>query len=221
MKRHLFCVLFPLLLLPALGRAQDPLTEIVRQAIIKALKAADLRIQRLQNRTLQLQAAQKRLENTLVRTELRKITDWVERQKEQYRRYFEELATVRAVLHSYGGVRRTLALGDQLLKEVSAVQQLLQQGSFTSGERAFLRQVFSGQWREGQAVLQELKLLLTSGALELSDGARLALLEKAAGRLQRILSDLRQLTAQARVLSAQRRAEQRQLKTEKQWYGLQ
>jgi len=47
------------------ANAQIPILEIIKAAVVKAIKAADLQIQRLQNKTIWLQNAQKTLENTV------------------------------------------------------------------------------------------------------------------------------------------------------------
>jgi hypothetical protein len=55
--------------------AQVPIVEIIKAAIIKVIKAADLQIQRLQNKTIWLQNAQKTLENKMSQLKLDEIKD--------------------------------------------------------------------------------------------------------------------------------------------------
>ena len=64
--------------------AQDPITLIIKEGIKKVIQAVDLKIQRLQNKTIWLQNAQKTLENTMSQLKLDEITDWVERQRTLY-----------------------------------------------------------------------------------------------------------------------------------------
>ena len=54
---------------------------VVKAAVKKVIKAIDLQIQRLQNKTIWLQNAQKTLENTLSKLKLDEISDWTEKQK--------------------------------------------------------------------------------------------------------------------------------------------
>ncbi|ULT38459.1 hypothetical protein KRR40_25440 [Niabella defluvii] len=78
---------------------------VVKAAVKKVIKAIDLQIQRLQNKTIWLQNAQKTLENTLSKLKLDEISDWTEKQKEQYRKYYEELAKVKAIISYYQRIR--------------------------------------------------------------------------------------------------------------------
>ena len=73
------------------AQAQIPIAEIIKAGIIKVIKAVDLKIQRLQNKTVWLQNAQKVLENEMSKLNLTEIGDWANRQKELYANYFDEL----------------------------------------------------------------------------------------------------------------------------------
>ena len=90
-KRLVVCVLILCSVMPTQSRAQDPITEVIRQGIVKVIRAIDLKIQRLQNETIWLQNAQKTLENTMSKLKLDEISDWVERQRKLYGDYFQEL----------------------------------------------------------------------------------------------------------------------------------
>ena len=62
--------------------AQEGVVEAIKAAIVKVIKAIDLKIQRLQNETIRLQNAQKAIENALTKTKLTEISDWVEKQRD-------------------------------------------------------------------------------------------------------------------------------------------
>src|SRR6476661_4460553 len=81
---------------------------VIRAAIIKAIKAMDLAVQRLQNKTIWLQNAQKTMENTMSKLQLDQITDWVAKHKEQYTQYFDELHKVKAAISGYTKVREIM-----------------------------------------------------------------------------------------------------------------
>jgi len=85
--------------------AQDPITEIIKAGIKKVIKAVDLKIQRLQNKTIWLQNAQKVVENTMSELKLNEITDWVEKQRTLYRDYYDELWQVKNVISYYHRVK--------------------------------------------------------------------------------------------------------------------
>ena len=67
--------------------AAPPIFGIIRAAVVKAIKAMDLKIQKLQNKTIWLQNAQKEIENMLSKVKLDAISDWAKKQKELYQKY--------------------------------------------------------------------------------------------------------------------------------------
>src|SRR5260221_13291276 len=87
----LCCMLMPI----QKTNAQVPILEIIKEGIIKVIVAVDLKIQRLQNKTIWLQNAQKTLENTMSKLRLDEIGDWVEKQRKLYADYFDELRKVK------------------------------------------------------------------------------------------------------------------------------
>jgi glutamate racemase len=66
------------------SQAQIPVLEIIKAGVTKAIKAVDLKIQRLQNKTIWLQNAQKTMENAMSKLKLTEIGDWVEKQRKLY-----------------------------------------------------------------------------------------------------------------------------------------
>ena len=88
--------------------AQIPILEIIKQGIKKVIIAVDLKIQRLQNKTIWLQNAQKTLENTMSKLKLDEISDWVEKQRKLYADYFDELWKVKAALTYYHRVKEII-----------------------------------------------------------------------------------------------------------------
>src|ERR1044071_1348289 len=83
------------------ARAQEPISEIIKAGIKKVIRAVDLKIQRLQNKTIWLQNAQKVIENTMSQLKLNEITDWVEKQRVLYKDYYDELWEVKNVISYY------------------------------------------------------------------------------------------------------------------------
>lgn len=98
---------------------QDPITLIIRAGIIKAIKALDLQIQRLQNRTIWLQNAQKVMENTLSLVKLAGISDREKKQRQLYQDYCKELKEVKSTITYYQRIREITQ------KQVRLVEPLL------------------------------------------------------------------------------------------------
>src|SRR5215211_5721301 len=86
------CVVVFFVVLPGRSiNAQNPITLIIQQGIKKVIVAIDLKIQRLQNKVIWLQNAQKVVENSMSKLHLEEIGDWVEKQRNLYQDYFDEL----------------------------------------------------------------------------------------------------------------------------------
>src|SRR5215207_2759573 len=90
---------------PVQTRAQLPIAEIIKSAVTKVIKAVDLKVQRLQNKTIWLQNAQKTLENKMSELKLAEISDWVQKQRKLYDEYFQELWQVKSALSYYKRVK--------------------------------------------------------------------------------------------------------------------
>ncbi len=95
-----------LLLLDGSLKAQDPITAVIKAGIKKAIVAVDLKIQRLQTKTIWLQDVQKEIENTMSKLKLDEITGWVQKQKDLYENYFEELMESKRCDHSLSPDKR-------------------------------------------------------------------------------------------------------------------
>jgi hypothetical protein len=102
-------------------KAAIPILEIIRQGVIKVIKAIDLMIQRLQTKTIWLQNAQKVLENKLSQLKLKEIAQWTEKQRQLYKKYFDELWQV----------RKTLATYHRIAMIIQRQKQIVQQYKFT------------------------------------------------------------------------------------------
>ena len=73
------------------AKAVIPILLIIKEAITWVIKAVDLMIQRLLNKTIWLQNVQKVLENKLSQFKLTEIVQWTEKQRQLYKKYFRSL----------------------------------------------------------------------------------------------------------------------------------
>src|SRR5687768_4052930 len=93
---------------PAKVDAAIPIAKIIQEGVKKVIKAVDLMIQRLQNKTIWLQNAQKVLENKLNELKLTEIAEWTEKHRKLYQEYYEELWKVRNTIAMYQRVRQVM-----------------------------------------------------------------------------------------------------------------
>ncbi|MFT2010983.1 conjugal transfer protein TraI [Pontibacter sp. 13R65] len=183
--------------------------------------ALDLQVQHLQNQTIWLQNAQKVLENKLSELRLTEIALWTERQRQLYADYFEELRQVKAAITYYQRVRDIIGTQAALVAEYKRSYQLFRQDdNFSVQELEYMEQVCAGILEASVENLDQVLLLVSPHATQMSDAARLELIQQAADRLEQNYSDLREFNAQNVQLSLQRAKERHNLQTVQKLYGL-
>ena len=215
-----FCISFTVI--PAQqAHAQIPILEIITAGVKKVIKAIDLKIQRLQNKTIWLQNAQKTLENTLSKLKLDEIADWTEKQKEQYRKYYEELAKVKAIISYYQRIRDITGKQVRLVNEYNRSWQLLRQDShFSSDEMEYMAKVYSGILEESLKNIDQISLIVRSFSTQMSDAKRLELINNAADEVDTNYDDLTRFNRQNMLLSLQRAKTKHEVDMVKKLYEL-
>lgn len=202
-------------------QAQDPILEIIKAGVKKAIKAADLKIQRLQNKTVWLQNAQKVLENKMSKLKLAEISDWANKQKELYSKYFDELWRVKNIIGTYQSVKDIIKRQIQLVKEYSRAFKLSKQDkNFTAAELAYMQQVYSGILNESIKNIDQIKLVISAFATQMSDAKRLEIIHAAGENIEQNITDLRQFNQQNIKISLQRVKEKNDVDAVKKLYGL-
>jgi hypothetical protein len=209
------------LCLPLRSQAQDPVSEIIRQAIIKVIKAMDLAVQRVQNKTIGLQNAQKLIENKMSDLKLKEISSWVEKQRKQYAEYFDELWKVKAAISYYQDIKTILRKQLALVEEYKRFYALVKKDKNINPEELdYMLKVYSGIIDESLKNLDQVYLVIQSFTTQISDGRRLEMIQKASDAIDSNLSDLRQFNQQAVKISLQRAREKHDVEVVKELYGL-
>lgn len=195
--------------------------EVIKAGVKKAIKALDLKIQRLQNKTIWLQNAQKVLENTMSKLKLKEIANWTEKQRELYDQYFQELWKVKAALHAYQKVKDIIQMQGQIVDEYGRAWNLLKEDeNFTKAELEYMYGVYSNILEESLKNLDQLFLVINSFKTQMSDGARLELIHDAGKRVEENLTDLRRFNHRNFSLSISRGRSQQEVELLKELYGL-
>ena len=223
-KIFMAAVLLSLVLVPTIPANATPIAilEIIKAGVKKVIKAVDLKIQRLQNKTIWLQDAQKTLENTLSKVKLEEIADWSEKQKEQYRTYYEELSKVKSVITYYKRVKEIMQKQVQLVEGYKvAWQKLSTDKHFTGKELDYMADVYSGILEESLRNIEQIGSLMSAFTTKMSDAKRLELINKAADQIEENYTDLIQFNNQNFSISLQRAKNQQEAEYIKKLYGLQ
>ncbi len=202
--------------------AQVAVLEVIKAGVKKVIKAVDLKIQRMQNETIWLQNAQKVMENQLSKVKLTEISDWTEKQKELYSKYYSELWKVKSVISYYKRIKETTTKQVFLVEEYKKAWSLAKQDkNFQPRELDYMYKVYSGILNESAKNLDQILLIINSFKTQMSDAKRLELINSAADRIDQNYSDLKQFNNQNILMSVQRSKGQQQIRNVQKLYDLQ
>lgn len=226
MKAKLITCMICLLLIGNPARSANstavlPILEIVKAVTKKVIKAIDLRIQKLQNKTIWLQNAQKKVENVLSKLKLDEISDWTKKQKDLYQGYYEELAKVKSIITYYQRIKDITKKQTKLVEEYERAWNLFKQDShFKQSEIQYMERVFSGILEESVKNIDQIFLILDSFSTQMSDLKRLEIINKAADQIDTNYDDLTLFNQQNVMLSLQRAKTEAEVNQVKQFYGI-
>jgi hypothetical protein len=226
MKAKIITCLICLLLIgtparPVERNAALPILEIAKAVTKKVIKAIDLRIQKLQNKTIWLQNAQKKIENVLSKLKLDEISDWTKKQRDLYKGYYEELAEVKSIIIYYQQIKDITKKQTRLVAEYEKAWNLFKQDShFKESEIQYMERVYSGILEESLKNIDQIFLILDSFTTQMSDLKRLEIINKAAAEIDANYDDLTLFNQQNVMLSLQRAKTEADVNRVKQFYGI-
>lgn len=215
-------VLVLLVAIPAKqAQAQLAIIDIIKGAVTKVIKAIDLKIQRQQNKIIWLQNAQKTLENEMSRLKLNEIGDWARKQKEQYSKYFDELAKVKSLISYYQRIRDIIKKQEQMVAAYRRAWGLLRNDThFTPREIDYMGRVYSGIIEESLKNLDEISLVISSFKTTMTDAKRIEIMDEAAARIEKNNDDLLRFNTENAMISLQRSRSLAESERIKVLYGL-
>jgi len=188
--------------LPQGASAQLAIAEVIKAGVKKVIKAVDLRVQRLQNETIWLQNAQKVVENQLNKLKLGEISDWTERQRKLYAEYYESLVKVKSVISTYQKIRELVGTQRAIIQEYQWASSLFRGDKhFSANELLAMEKVYTGILSASVRNLDQVFVVLGSFKTQMSDAARMDLIDKAASAIDENFSDLRSYNQENIMLS--------------------
>lgn len=204
------------------ANAQVAVIEVIKAGVKKVIKAVDLKIQRMQNETIWLQNAQKVMENQLSKIKLTEISDWTEKQKELYSKYYLELWKVKGIITFYKRIKEVTTKQVFLVDEYKRAWNVAKQDqNFSQQELIYMYDVYSGILKESAKNLDEILLIIHSHKMLMSDAKRLEIINIAADRIDENYSDLKEFTNQNILMSVQRSKSRQQIQDVQNLYNLQ
>lgn len=208
------------LLITVQTNAQFAIAEIIRAGIKKVIVAVDLKIQKLQNKTIWLQNAQKVIENQLSKLKLTEISDWTNKQKELYRDYFDELRKVKQAIAYYHKVKDLISDQAAMVKEYKDAWAIFRQDkNFNAEELRFMEGVYTGMLNESLKNLDQFMLVINSFTTQMTDANRLSIIDAAAAKIEETFFDLKAFNNQNKAMSLQRSYEKGEIEYSRKLYG--
>jgi hypothetical protein len=206
---------------PAERVAALPILEIVKAVTKKVIKAIDLRIQKLQNKTIWLQNAQKQIENALSKLKLDEISDWTKKQRDLYKDYYQELSKVKSIITYYQRIKEITHKQTRLIQEYERAWNLFRQDThFTAAELDYMQRVYEGILEQSMENMDQIFLVLDSFATQMSDLKRLEIINAAADQIDANYDDLTLFNRQNVLLSLQRVKTSNDVNKVKEFYGI-
>ncbi len=199
-----------------------PIAKIIKEAVKKVIKAVDLMIQRLQNKTIWLQNAQKVLENKLSEFKLKEIAEWTEKHRKLYKEYYDELWKVRNTIAAYQHIKQILERQVRLADEYKRVWNIMKSDDhFSRSELEYMYRVYTGILDESIRSLDQIMVVINSFKTQMADAKRLEIIEKCGEEIEKNYYDLKEFNMQNIQLSISRAKDAQEIESVKKMYGIQ
>jgi len=204
------------------AHAQFVVGEVIKLTVTKVIKAIDLKVQRIQNKTIWLQNTQKVLENELSKLRLTEISGWTGEQQKLFGGYYEELWEVKSTIAYYQRIKQLTLEQVALMKEYQQAWALLKQDKhFNAGELNQMASVYNGILSASAKNLDQVLGALSSHKTQMTDEQRLNEINRAGDRLDDNYNDLRRYNTENQILSIRRSKDLADTRTTKLLYGIQ
>ncbi|MBB6127438.1 conjugal transfer protein TraI [Mucilaginibacter lappiensis] len=203
------------------AQAQIPIVGLFGSAIKKIITSIDLKVQKLQNQTIALQNAARQLENNLSLGKLQDISGWLDKEKNLYRSYYQELAEVKRVITDYAEVKTIISRQKQILGEYQNAYALVRRDKhFSPEEIVYMKNIYDGILQESVRNLNEVLLVVSDLSTQMDDAERMQQVRRASMAMQTNLNHLHQFNQQNATISLVRATDDQDRLSVRQLYGL-
>ncbi|MBI2282838.1 MAG: hypothetical protein HYU71_03920 [Bacteroidetes bacterium] len=188
-----------------IAQTLDPVSLILS----KAIKAIDLKVQRLQNQTLVLQQTQQAAEQRLSRMKLEEIRSWHQQLSGLYAGYFSELKQVKPLISGGNTIRKILLLHEQISVAYARAPK-------NSSNRPHYDAILN----KSREFIQTLQLLLSS-QISFKDAERLEMIRSLRDGMEQNYQAMQSIDRQERETIANRKRRQSDIQIVKRLYAIQ
>jgi len=208
-----------LLLLPGVeAKAQIP---VIGGLISSVINAIDVGVQKLQTQVIYLQDAQRQLENVMSQLKLKDISSWLQKEKDLYSEYYQELWKIKSYIAEYDRVKEIINKQLLIIKEFDQASANFQKDShFTTAELGTMSQVYAGILNQCANNLDQLTIVINAFVTQMSDAQRLRIIDDAGAKIDKNYSDIVQFDQQNMMISLQRSRDENDLNMVKSLYGI-
>ncbi|MBL4675919.1 MAG: conjugal transfer protein TraI [Mucilaginibacter sp.] len=221
MKKLVLSISIALIIYSSHSYGQIAAAEAVKLVVKKVIKAIDLKVQRMQNKTIWLQNAQKVLENEMSKYRLEEIQGWTEKQRRLYDEYYQELWKVKGAIAYYQRIKDLSLRQVKMINEYRRAWQLIRADThFRAEEIAAMSRVYLGILDASAKNLDQIMMVINPGKTQMTDQQRLEAINLAGDRLDENYGDLKQFNNQNIMLSLQREKDLNEIQTIRRYYGL-
>ena len=221
MRKILILILLVIVGIAAPVQKASAQLEAIEEAIKEAIMAVDLGIQKIQTQTIYLQEAQKAVENAMQQLHLDDITNWVQKQKDLYGEYYQELWQIKSYIVYYQRVKDIVEKQILLVNTYKAAYATFKQNkNFSAEEIGSMFETYSGIMDQSVKNLEEINLVINAFTTQMSDGERLKIIDQASARIDKNFEDLQKFNQKNVLISLQRAKESNDVDQVKQLYGL-
>lgn len=201
--------------------AQIPILDIINAAAKKVVVAIDLKVQALQTQTIELQAAEKEVENSMEDSELGDIIGWVQAQQQLFAEYYRELWQVKAAISSYQRLARLIDEDARIVQQYHQMTAILRQDNhFTPAELTTMINTLTSILTQTAATFSQLQLVVNAFVTQMPDAGRLRIIDQTATQVDQNYAAMQAFYQQNLLLSLQRAKDQDDIATTKALYGL-
>jgi hypothetical protein len=207
--------------IPKCADAQFIVGSVISSTVGRVIKAIDLEVQRMQNQTIWLQNAQKALENQLSQLKLSEISDWSQKQRDLFSRYYQELWDIKTAIAWYTRISEMTEKQVALVNSYNRAWALIKNDKhFNADELAYMSRVYSGILQESVKDLDQILIIINPGKTQMPDAKRMELINKTADHMDNNYNDMQEFTTQNEMLSLDRAEDENEVLTLKQYYGI-
>jgi hypothetical protein len=219
MKKLFIILVF--LSVAAMQPANAQVFEVIKLITEAVIKAIDLKVQRLQNQTINLQIVQKQIENSLSKNSLDEIGHITEEQKDLYKNYFASLKQVKQTVSQSAAVIKVLQQQKALVVSYNiAISNSNKDTHLTSTEKSSFTKARAALIDEGATTINTLEQALKNNYIQATDVERLKLIMQSANQLEGLLYKLQTIYNRQQQMSLQRAKSESESKQIKELYGI-